>query len=218
MSESQFQHERLHLVDDVLKRSGITNERVLQALRTVPRERFLSETLSQRAYENRPQPIDCGQTISQPLIVGMMTEALQLSPSAKVLEVGTGSGYGAAVLAEVAQDVYTIERHEKLAHQARSHLQQAGYDHVRVRHGDGTLGWPEQAPFDGIVVTAAGPRVPDTLKQQLKEGGHLVIPVGSDSSHQSLLRVTRTGAEEFSETDLGPVRFVPLIGTEAWAD
>jgi len=217
MSEASFQNQRERLVDLELRGRGIRDERVLQALNSVPREEFVDQNLRSLAYRNAPLSIACNQTISQPLIVAMMTEALELSPGDRVLEIGTGSGYQAAILAELVAEVFTIERHQQLADGARECLARLGYANVHVKLGDGTLGWPEKAPFDGIVVTAAGPAVPESLKHQLKIGGRLVIPVGQEWGDQYLIRVVRKSEEEFLEEDLGPVRFVPLIGEEGWA-
>ena len=195
---------------------GVRSEKVLDAMRKVPRERFLPKGQGVWAYDDNPLPIGDGQTISQPYVVAYMTEALLLEGGEKVLEVGTGSGYAAAILAEIAAEVYTIERIEGLATMASQVLDDLGYANVHVRHGDGTLGWPEQAPFDGIVVTAAGPKAPQTLKQQLKIGGRLVIPVGESKWYQQVVRITRVAEAEFETEDLLPVRFVPLIGEEGW--
>jgi protein-L-isoaspartate(D-aspartate) O-methyltransferase len=195
---------------------GVRSEKVLDAMRKVPRERFLPKGEGVWAYDDNPLPIGDGQTISQPYVVAYMTEALLLEGGEKVLEVGTGSGYAAAILAEIAAEVYTIERIEGLATMASQVLDDLGYANVHVRHGDGTLGWPEQAPFDGIVVTAAGPKAPQTLKQQLKIGGRLVIPVGESKWYQQVVRITCVAEAEFETEDLLPVRFVPLIGEEGW--
>ncbi len=195
---------------------GVRSEKVLDAMRKVPRERFLPQGQGVWAYDDAPLPIGDGQTISQPYIVAYMTEALALEGGERVLEIGTGSGYAAAVLAEIAAYVYTIERIEGLAKMASAVLDDLGYHNVHVRRGDGTLGWPEEAPFDGIVVTAGGPDVPDTLQHQLKTGGRLVMPVGTSSWYQELVRVTRVSETEFETEDLIPVRFVPLIGEEGW--
>ncbi len=195
---------------------GITDARVLEAMRTVPRERFVPIALAEFAYDDTPLAIEEGQTISQPYIVARMLAELQLTPRDRVLEVGTGSGYAAAVLSRAAGEVFTIERHGALADVARERLAELGYDNVHVRHGDGTLGWAEHAPFDAIVVAAGGPRVPPTLREQLAIGGRLVIPVGDDQHGQQLLRLTRRDHAHFDEETLEPVRFVPLIGLEAW--
>jgi protein-L-isoaspartate(D-aspartate) O-methyltransferase len=195
---------------------GITDARVLDALRAVPRERFVPEALAEFAYDDTPLEIEEGQTISQPYIVARMIAALHPQPRDRVLEVGTGSGYAAAVLAHAVGEVYTIERHAALADVARDRLRDLGYRTVHVRHGDGTLGWPEHAPYDGIVVAAGGPRVPQPLLDQLAIGGRLVIPVGEGRGGQRLLRVTRRDHDTYDEEELEPVRFVPLIGAEGW--
>jgi protein-L-isoaspartate(D-aspartate) O-methyltransferase len=192
-----------------LRASGIRDERVLAAMARVPRERFVPEPLRPDAEANWPLAIGYGQTISQPYIVGFMTEALGLRGGEKVLEVGTGSGYQAAVLAEIAGHVYTIEIVAPLAERARQDLARLGYRNVQVRSGDGYLGWPEAAPFDAIIVTAAAPKIPEPLLAQLEDGGRLVIPVGEES--QSLVVITRSGATFTRQTVL-PVRFVPMTG------
>ncbi len=195
---------------------GVKSKNVLDAMRKVPRQQFLPKEQGVWAYDDSPLPIGDGQTISQPYLVAYMAEALALKGGEKVLEIGTGSGYAAAVLAEIAAEVYTIERIEGLAAMASAVFDDLGYDNVHVQHGDGTLGWPEQARFDGIVVTAGGPEVPESLKQQLEIGGRLVIPVGQSTWYQELVRVTRVAEAEFETSDLVPVRFVPLIGEEGW--
>lgn len=197
---------------------GITDPLVLEAMRAVPRERFVPAALARFAYEDRPLPIGEEQTISQPYIVAVMTQAAGLKPGARVLEIGTGSGYGAAVLSRVAAEVYTVERVGVLAEQARGRLARLGYDNVHVLEGDGTLGWAEHAPYDAIVVTAGGPRVPEALLSQLAAGGRLIMPVGSGSRYQRLVRVIRTGAQEYRYEDLEEVAFVPLIGAEGWTE
>ncbi len=202
----------------LLKNRGISDQTVLNAMGTVPREHFVGLDLAEFAYDDTPLPIEEGQTISQPYIVALMTEALHLGPNDSVLEVGTGSGYAAAVLSRVAQQVYTIERHRSLAHQAESRLHKLGYDNVKVLCGDGTMGWPEHAPYDAIVVTAGGPDTPRSLVEQLKIGGRMVIPAGPSLTEQKLLRITRTSAEEVKIEELGAVRFVPLIGEEGWRE
>ena len=213
-----FAEQRRRLVEHQVKRRGISDPAVLAAVESVPREAFLPPELAEFAYLDRALPIEKGQTISQPYIVALMTEALQLKPQDRVLEVGTGSGYAAAVLAKVAQEVYTIERHAELAEQAAGRLREQGYDNVHVLHGDGTLGWPEHAPYDAIVVAAGGPEVPRPLLDQLAIGGRLVIPVGEEKTLQSLVRVTRTGADEYHREELCDVRFVPLVGAGGWED
>lgn len=197
---------------------GIRDPAVLQALRTVPRDAFLPPELAEFSYDDHPLPIAQGQTISQPFIVALMTAALELQPSDRVLEIGTGSGYAAAILGRVAREVYTVERHAELAETASERLRDLGYDNVHVLHGDGTLGWAAHAPYDAIVVAAGGPDVPPALLAQLEVGGRLVIPVGEDRSLQSLVRVRREAGGEFTRENLGSVRFVPLIGAEGWTD
>lgn len=202
----------------MLRRQGIRDETVLKAMANVPREKFVGINLLEFAYDDSPLPIEEGQTISQPYIVALMTEALMLKPGDRVLEVGTGSGYAAAVLGEVADEVYTIERHESLAHQASVRLKELNYDNVHVLCGDGTLGWPEHAPYNGIVVAAGGPEAPRPLIEQLAVGGRLVIPVGPSTREQTLLRITRINNDEVEFEELGAVRFVPLIGEEGWKE
>ena len=204
------------MVKQHIVRRGVTDERVLQAMQTVQRERFIAGDLVQFAYEDRPLPIEDNQTISQPFIVALMAEAAELKPSDRVLEVGTGSGYGAAVLGCIADEVWTVERHETLADQARRRLDELGFDNVYVVTGDGTLGWLERAPYDAIVVTADAPTVPPALIEQLADQGRLIIPVGPDGGVQRLVRVRRLG-DEIVEEDLGSVQFVPLIGEQGWA-
>jgi protein-L-isoaspartate(D-aspartate) O-methyltransferase len=208
--------QREKMVDQQIKARGVRSEKVLDAMRKVPRERFLPSDLAEFAYEDSPLPIADGQTISQPYIVAFMVEGLALQGGEKVLEIGAGSGYAAAVLGEVAGEVISIERIESLAHQAASVLVDLGYDNVRVLHSDGTLGLAEEAPFDAIVVTAGGPEVPHSLKQQLKIGGRLLIPVGTSRDFQELLRITRVSETEFEQEDLADVRFVPLVGDQGW--
>ena len=208
---------REDMVENQIAARGIRSATVLGALRKVPREAFLPERLQEFAYEDSPLPIAAGQTISQPYIVALMTDALDLAGGERVLEIGTGSGYAAAVLAEIAAEVYTVERIGELAEKAASTLTALGCRNVHVVHGDGTLGWAAAAPYDAIIVAAGGPEVPESLKQQLKVGGRLVIPVGSDPRAQELVRVTRTSKDEFKSEDLADVRFVPLVGKEGWA-
>ncbi|HEY7030915.1 MAG TPA: protein-L-isoaspartate(D-aspartate) O-methyltransferase [Thermomicrobiales bacterium] len=198
-----------------LQSQGIRDERVLAAIGHVPRERFVPETNRDQAWANVALPIGAGQTISQPYIVALMTTALGLSGQERVLEIGTGSGYQAAILAELAAEVVTVERHATLAGAAQSLLCELGYPNVRVVVGDGTTGWPEGAPYERIIVTAGAPRVPQPLLAQLSaDGGRLVIPVG-ETDDQVLLVVERQG-DRTTEQPLGPVRFVPLIGRAGW--
>jgi protein-L-isoaspartate(D-aspartate) O-methyltransferase len=210
-----FSTRRHDMVARQIAGRGVRSTKVLDAMREVPREAFVPRHLRRFAYEDSPLPIAAGQTISQPHIVAFMVEALDLKGGEKVLEIGAGSGYAAAVLAQIARSVYTVERIEELAKGASATLARLGYDNVEVRHADGTRGWPEQAPFDAIVVAAGGRQVPEPLKQQLKVGGCMVIPVGRSAHFQQLVRITRLAQDEFEHTDLVPVRFVPLISDEA---
>lgn len=197
------------MVRDQIERRGIQDPRVLEAMRRVPREAFVPEALRPQAYADAPLPIGGGQTISQPYIVAFMTEAARLGPGDKVLEVGTGSGYQAAVLAELGARVWSIEIRGDLAERARRTLRETGYGEIQVRTGDGYRGWAEAGPFDAILVTAAPDAVPDPLLDQLKPGGRLIVPVGSGT--QELVRVTRTPGG-FERENLLPVRFVPMTG------
>ena len=214
--ETDRQQERERMVQRQMAARGIRDEAILEAMATVPRHAFISADLDEHAYADTPLPIGASQTISQPYMVAMMAEALELEPDHRVLEIGTGSGYAAAVLAEIVRDVYTVERHESLAEGARETLHRLGYRNVHVRHGDGSLGWPEHAPYDGIVVAAGGPTVPEPLKEQLAIGGRLVIPIGPAPRTQKLVRLVRLGEDEYEKEDLGHVRFVPLVGEAGW--
>jgi protein-L-isoaspartate(D-aspartate) O-methyltransferase len=216
MTEEAPQRRRM-VARDIVGR-GVTDERVIAAMRAVPREFFVGPELSHHAYDDTALPIGEGQTISQPYIVASMAAAATITSTARVLEVGTGSGYGAAVLGQLAGEVYTIERHRRLADDARDRIAHLGYRNVHVVVGDGTLGLPDLAPFDAIVVTAAAPAVPDALVRQLATTGSLVIPVGPDGQVQHLLRIRRCAdaADALHEDDLGAVRFVPLIGELGW--
>jgi protein-L-isoaspartate(D-aspartate) O-methyltransferase len=210
--------KRHAMVESQLRARGIHSPVVLDAMDTVHRESFLPEHMRDMAYEDSALPIAEGQTISQPYIVGYMIDALQLEGGERVLEVGTGSGYSAAVLAEIAAQVITIERHEPLADRARAVLNELGYHNVDVVQGDGSTGWRAGAPYDAIVVTAGGPNVPATLKEQLIEGGSLVMPVGETERSQSLVRITREANGDFREERLTEVSFVPLVGSAGWQD
>lgn len=214
-SDPVYYRRRQRMVLADIARRGIDDDRVLKALGTVRRERFVPEDLAELAYNDAPLPIADGQTISQPFIVALMAEQARIQPDDRVLEVGTGSGYGAAVLACLAAEVWTIERYHDLAVRAKAVLAAEGFTNVKVVEGDGTLGWPEAAPFDAIIVTAGGPAPPEALCEQLVDGGRLVIPIGKKRRSQRLLRVTRKG-DRFVEERLGAVRFVPLVGEEGW--
>lgn len=205
------------MVEDQLRRRGITDQHVLQAMSEVPREEFVPEEARSAAYDDRPLPIGCGQTISQPFTVAFMSQMLQLNGNEKVLEIGTGSGYGAAVLSQLAATVYTVERIPELATDAKQRLARLGYDNVHVRTADGTLGWPEEAPFDGIVVTAGAGTLPDAYVSQLAPEGRIVIPLGQYPGSQTMYRFTKRGTELQTE-DLGDFAFVPLIGQYGWSD
>ncbi|MEK7385507.1 MAG: protein-L-isoaspartate(D-aspartate) O-methyltransferase [candidate division NC10 bacterium] len=209
-----YERERLRMVEEQLVRRGLTDARVLDALRKVPRHLFVEEALCDRAYGDHPLPIGEEQTISQPYIVALMTQLLELSDRDKVLEIGTGSGYQTAVLAELARRVCSIERLPRLAERARALLEQLGYANVWVRVGSGTLGWPDEAPFDRILVTAGGPSVPPPLFQQLAEGGRLVLPLG-DPVNQTLTVVEKVRGEMKTQVH-GECKFVKLVGKYAW--
>jgi protein-L-isoaspartate(D-aspartate) O-methyltransferase len=204
-----------HAMIALIKARGIHDPRVIAAMASVPRDQFVAPALVREAYGDRPLPIEHGQTISQPYIVALMANALELDGDDRVLEIGTGSGYGAAVLSRIAGDVDTIERIPELARAARARLAAFGCANVTVHDGDGSLGWPAHAPYDAIVVTAASPAIPPALLEQLAIGGRLVIPIGNDDD-QELVRIIRTEHDYISE-HLCPVRFVPLIGEQAWA-
>ena len=214
--ESDYTAERRVMIRTQLQRRGITDRRVLQAMRAVPRHVFVPPEWRHEAYSDRPLPIADDQTISQPYMVAIMTQSLVLQGHEHVLEVGTGSGYQAAVLSRLAAQVYTIEYFPALAERARVILQHLGYANVQVRTGDGGLGLPAYAPYHGILVAAAAPHVPQPLLTQLAEGGRLVIPVGSVTS-QELLIITRHG-DDYAQERSVPCRFVPLLGQEGWAD
>jgi protein-L-isoaspartate(D-aspartate) O-methyltransferase len=203
------------MVTDQLERRGIRDRRVLEAMASVPRERFVPGVPTSLAYDDRALPIDAGQTISQPYMVARMTELLEVEPGDRILEIGTGSGYQAAILARVGAAVTTIERHADLADSARERLVAEGFGGVDVRTGDGSLGLADGAPWDGIVVTAASPSIPDALRDQLAIGARLVIPIGSRET-QDLRVVERRGPADWQEWSAGAVVFVPLVGEGGW--
>ncbi|MCX8477756.1 MAG: protein-L-isoaspartate(D-aspartate) O-methyltransferase [Sphingomonas sp.] len=210
-----MEQSRRLMVDRQIAARGIADVRVLDAMLEVPREEFVPEEMQAFAYDDTPLPIEAGQTISQPYIVALMIEAAAIAPGDRVLEIGVGSGYAAAVMSRLGRRIHAIDRHGALADLARDRMARLGYDNVVVRTGDGTQGWPENAPFDVILVAASGPEVPEPLCRQLVIGGRLVIPVG-DPDQQQLVRITRTAQNDYREEDLGPVRFVPLIGAHGW--
>ena len=217
MSSDAFADQRQLMVERQLMARGILDPDVLTAMRTVPREAFVPPEWREFAYEDSPLPIAEGQTISQPYIVALMTQELELTPNDRVLEVGTGSGYGAAVLSCIVSHVYTVERLKPLAASACQRLRELGFHNVHVLAGNGTLGWPQHAPYDGIVVTAEGPSIPQALQAQLSLGGRLIMPVG-ERGQQHLMRVIRRSETEFEQENLGEVRFVPLIGAQGWPE
>lgn len=207
---------RERMVAEQIEGRHVEDPAVLAAMGAVPREMFVLGPYRAYAYDDTPLPIPANQTISQPYIVAYMIAALALGPDDRVLEIGTGSGYAAAVLSRIAREVYTVERHNKLADFARERLARLGYDNVQVRHGDGTLGWPEHAPYNGIIVAAGGPSVPESLRSQLAIGGRLIMPVGRNRRRQNLILVTRVDEQHYRDEMLVPVAFVPLIGDEGW--
>lgn len=209
---------RKEMVDNQLIPRGISEPAVLRAMEEVPREVFVPPHLADLAYKDTALPIGEDQTISQPYMVALMIESLNLVPDSQVLEIGTGSGYGAAVLSQIAALVYTVERYANLAQAAEGRFQGLGYNNIQVHIGDGTLGWREHAPYDGIVVTAGGPVIPETLLDQLKVGANLIIPIAAERNLQNLLRIHRKDQDEYQKEDLGAVRFVPLIGEEGWRE
>lgn len=209
-------HQHEVMIREHLVGRGIRDPAVLAAMREIPREEFVAERMRDMAYEDHPLPIEEGQTISQPYMVAYMAEALELSKTDRVLEIGAGTGYSAAILSRIVDRVYSVERLEGLALSARRRLETLGYTNVVIHQGDGTLGWPEHAPYDAIVVTAAAPKTPKPLLDQLAAGGRLVIPVGPTSYFQDLIRIRRVGEYEYRTEQLCGVRFVPLIGVEGW--
>lgn len=211
-SDDPYAEERDRMVDEQISGRDVTDSDVLEAMRTVPRHEFVPERLQSRAYSDGPLPIGHEQTISQPYIVAAMTEALEVEPDHKVLEIGTGSGYQAAVLAELVDQLYTIEIVCELAEGAEAVLDEQGYDNVEVRCGDGYKGWPEEEPFDRIIVTAAPPELPDALVEQLAPGGRMVVPVGERIQHLTI--VTKDEEGRVDQTERMPVRFVPMVPGE----
>lgn len=217
LAQDDYAAEREAMVDSLVEEGIITDARVADALRAVPRHEFVPQGQVSSAYDDTPLPIGEGQTISAPSIVGMMTEALRPQPTDRVLEIGTGSGYQAAVLAKLVRHVYTIEILEPLATSAKARLQAMGYENVTVRHGDGYLGWPEHAPFDKIIVTAAPNEVPQALVDQLKDGGLMVIPIAEEGWAQKLYLIKKNG-DQLEKTELADVIFVPMTHGENEGD
>ena len=211
LAGDSFEEKRQTMVKWDLKGRGIKDPKVLEAMGKIPRHLFVEESLIGEAYGDHPLPIGEGQTISQPYVVALMTEAVQLKPTDRVLEIGTGSGYQAAVLAEIVKEVYTIEIRKPLAETASKRLTQLGYKNVKVKYADGYFGWEEAAPFDAILITAATNHIPPPLLQQLKEGGRLILPLGSTTFHQTLTLITKEKGE-LNVQEMGGVIFVPLVG------
>ena len=211
LAQDPYAEKRHAMVDHDLKERGIKDKRVLDVMAKVPRHLFVDQPLRNTAYEDHPLPIAEGQTISQPYVVALMTEALRLKPSDRVLEIGTGSGYQAAILAEIVKEVYTVEIRKSLAETATQRLKDLGYRNVKVKFGDGYFGWEEYAPFDAIIITASANHIPPSLIKQLKEGGRLILPLGSTVFYQTLTLVTKEKGDLNIE-QMGPVIFVPMIG------
>jgi len=216
--ESDLTARRHQMVAEQIEGRGIGDTAVLQAMRAVPREHFILPQYRPHAYEDSPLPIPAGQTISQPYVVALMISQLDLTANDKVLEVGAGSGYAAALLGQIARVVHTVERSSELVDYARQRLVSLGCDNVHVHLGDGSQGWPDYAPYDAIIVAAGGPKLPSALSHQLALGGRLVMPVGRRRRKQKLICVSRLGVDKFSRVNLGPVAFVPLVGEAGWRE
>jgi len=206
------------MVEQQIAGRGLRDAPLLAAMREVPREAFVPAAVREFAYEDGPLPIEAGQTISQPYIVALMIAATGVAPGSHVLEIGAGSGYAAAVLSRIAGTVIAIERHGLLADLAAARMAALGYTNVRIVTGDGSAGWPDDAPYDAILAAASGRHVPETLKRQLKVGGSLVMPIGAPGDMQVLVKVVREGEDVWAQENLGAVRFVPLIGEEGWRE
>lgn len=216
MGNNNFEEKRKQMVKKQLIRRGIEDKNVLDAFREVPRDKFVPEDVKEYSYHDGPLPIGKDQTISQPYIVAEMVEALELKKEDIVLEIGTGSGYEAAILSRIAKEVYSVERIQSLADKAKNILDDLGYKNINIKVGDGTLGWPDgNKIFDGIIVSAGAPSIPESYKKQLKERGYLVIPVGSRAL-QNLYKVRKNSDNNLSKHSLGHVRFVPLVGEQGW--
>jgi protein-L-isoaspartate(D-aspartate) O-methyltransferase len=212
-----FASLRERMIERQIAGRGITDVGILNAFRAVPRHAFVAPAYAEQAYGDHPLPIEAKQTISQPYIVALMIDAAEIGAGEKVLEVGAGSGYAAAVISRIAAHVIGVERQPELATVARERLSELGYDNVVIVEADGTTGWPQEAPFDAILAAASGSHVPDVLVEQLKAGGRLVMPIGRPGEVQQLVKVTKLGDGTLQQSDLGPVRFVPLIGQEGWS-
>ena len=215
LGAQNFKRNRERMLTEQIMARGIDNERVLAGMAAVPRHLFVDEAMAAEAYEDYPLPIGLGQTISQPYVVALMSQLLEAPPGAKVLEIGTGSGYQAAVLAEMGLDVYTVERMRELYMRTSTLLRKLKYFHIACRLGDGTLGWPEEAPFARILVTAGGPFIPEPLLEQLADPGILLMPVGARASEQQLVRVYKQDGK-INRENLGAVSFVDLVGNHGW--
>jgi len=215
---TDYAREREAMVERQLRRRGITEKRILDAFLAVPREAFVSPDYAHAAYGDYPLPIEAGQTISQPYIVALMIQAAEIGPDDKVLEVGAGSGYAASVISRIARRVVGIERQHDLVDVARDRLRRLGYDNVEIVEGDGTRGWPEEAPYDAILAAASGSHVPPQWIEQLAPDGSIVMPVGEPGWVQQLIKVTKRSDGSLEQSDLGAVRFVPLIGEEGWSE
>jgi len=215
---ADYAAEREAIVERQLRRRGITEPHILDAFREIPREAFVGPKHAHSAYGDHPLPIEAGQTISQPYIVALMIQAARINSGDAVLEVGSGSGYAAAIISRIAAKVVGIERQHELVEVARERMRRLGYDNVEIVEGDGTKGWPAGAPYDAILAAASGSHVPAPLIDQLKIGGSIVMPVGNPDWAQNLVKATKRGGGTIEQSDLGGVRFVPLIGEEGWKD
>jgi protein-L-isoaspartate(D-aspartate) O-methyltransferase len=215
---TDFAGEREAMVERQLRRRGITEPHILDAFRAVPREAFVSEAHAHLAYGDHPLPIEAEQTISQPYIVALMIQAARIGAGDRVLEVGSGSGYAAAVISRIAERVVGIERQHQLVGVARERLRRLGYENVEIVEGDGTKGWPDAAPYNAVMAAASGSHVPQPLIDQLAPGGRIVMPLGSPGWVQELVKVTKGPGDKLIRENLGGVRFVPLIGEEGWKD
>jgi protein-L-isoaspartate(D-aspartate) O-methyltransferase len=214
MEEEYYEQLRKKMMEHQIAARGVSDRRVLEAMLRIPRHLFIPESMQGRAYDDSPLPIGDGQTISQPYMVAWMTELLEVEEDDRILEVGTGSGYQAAILCELGKEIYSIEKYSSLAQRAEEKLRSLGCDNITIRVGDGTLGWPEEAPFDGIMVTAGAPSIPEPLVEQLAEGGRLVIPVGP--SGMQMLTLIRREGKEYRTMEEGTCVFVPLVGKFGW--